>query len=104
MAATEIQIREMFLPFGTVQSFDRPVNDHTFRPGPVVYVELARGAAAAAIEALNGTRLGREVVTVTVASAPSTWTPRTSRAAVPERPRRIVTPRGIAEPRRIPRA
>jgi hypothetical protein len=101
MAATELEIRAMFLPHGTVQSFDRPMNDHTYRPGPIAFVEMARNSALAAIEALNGTRLGKEVVSVTVATTASTWT--APRAPSPERPRRTITPRGAPEPRRFPR-
>lgn len=100
MAATEVQIRAMFLPYGEVQRFERPVNDHTYRPGPVVYVEMARDPGVTAIEALNGTRLGREVVSVAIASTVSTWTPPASPHVGPERPRRTVTPRGMREPRR----
>lgn len=100
MAATEVQIRAMFLPYGSVQRFERPVNDHTFRPGPVAYVEMTRDGGAAAIEALNGARLGRAVVSVAIASTPSTWSPPASRIAGPERPRRTITPRGVRESRR----
>jgi hypothetical protein len=100
MAATEVQIRAMFLPYGSVQSFERPVNDHTFRPGPIAYVEMTRDCGAAAIQALNGTQLGRAVVSVAIAGTPSTWTPPAARIAGPERPRRTITPRGLREPRR----
>jgi len=99
MAATEAQIRAMFLPFGTVEAFERPVNDYTYRAGPLAFVEMARDAASRAIEALDGSKLGREVVSVSIASVRSTWTA-PARAAAPERPRRIVTPRGMPEARR----
>ena len=99
MAATEVQIRAMFLPFGNVEAFERPVNDYTYRAGPIAFVEMARDGALRAIEALNGTPLGREVVSVSVASVRSTWTAPV-RSTAPERPRRIVTPRGMPEARR----
>lgn len=100
LAATEAQIRAMLLPHGTALTFERPQDEHTYRPGPVAFVEMARHEAAAAIRHLDRTRLGSATVSLTIATA---WNPAIVEpyaAGNAARPRRVVTPRGMREPRR----
>jgi len=91
-AVTEPQIRAMFLPYGPVQFFDRPKNEHTRRPGPLAYIEMAPAAATAAIKALRGTRVGGEVVTVAEARQRAAWAPESDRTPSSRQTPRVVTP------------
>lgn len=90
--ATEQQIRAMFLPHGPVQFYDRPLNEHTHRPGTTAYVEMVPAEAASAIKALKGTRLDGEVITVELSEPLGAWAPDAWRGPGSPRPRRIVTP------------
>ncbi len=93
IAATEADVRAMFLPHGPVQFFDRPLNEHTHRPGPLAFVEMPSVAAAAAIKALKGARIAGKVVTVVAAAPVAAWAPSSSRVPHSSLPRRTVTPR-----------
>lgn len=91
-AATEAQLRGLFLVFGKLISFERPLDLDTGRPGAFVYIEMAAPDAAAAIAALNGHVIGGEALAVTATSPLVGWTPEIDRHASSPRPRRTVTP------------
>ncbi|MDA0302518.1 MAG: RNA-binding protein [Chloroflexi bacterium] len=93
-AATEPQIRALFLPYGLVESFWRPRNEMTHRGGRTAYVEMAPSEAAAAIKGLHGMRLGGESLSVTLARPLASWATGTTRRPVSSVPRRTVTPQG----------
>lgn len=88
---TEVQLRALLLVHGQVAFYERPIDQHTQRPGAVVYVEMAPAAAVAAIKALNGHRLGDASLTVNAARPPAAWAPAADRGPRSPVPRRIVT-------------
>jgi RNA recognition motif-containing protein len=65
--ALELPLRSLFLAFGKVHSYYRPVDPRTGRPGPTAYIEMERGNADAAIAALNGQEVGGMPLRVTIA-------------------------------------
>lgn len=88
--ATESQVRAAFLPHGEVQFYDRPLNQHTQQPGPLAYVEMVPAAGAVAIKALNGARLGGDVLKVTAATPSPAWAPSAARGPRSPLPRRLL--------------
>lgn len=56
--AIEVQLRSLFLAYGHVISYERPLDPATGRPGPFAYIEMASDQAAAAVAALNGHEVG----------------------------------------------
>lgn len=100
-AATEAQLRGLFLVYGQLFSFERPLDLNTGRPGAFVYIEMAASNAAAAIAALHGHVIGGEALTVSASNTRMDWVPETDRHATSPRPRRTVTPpseRPVAAP------
>jgi hypothetical protein len=91
-AATEAQLRGLFLVYGKLVSFERPLDLNTGRPGAFVYVEMASSAAVAAIAALNGHVIGGKALTVNASKARIEWVPEIDRHAKSPRPRRTVLP------------
>ena len=89
---TEPAIRALFLPHGVVQFYSRPVNEFTGRPHSVAYVELPATQGEAAIKALNGKRMGNQVLTVEVAPPLASWAENTSRSPQSTKPTRVVLP------------
>ena len=92
VAATEVQVRALFLKHGEIAAFSRPVDNRTGRPGAIAYLEMSATDATKAIHALNGFRLEGVALDVRNASPEARWTSQTNRSAVSPRPRRTVTP------------
>ncbi len=57
-SASEDEVRDMFAPYGTVESVRLVSDRDTGRPRGFGFVEMADDAAASAIDALNGTSMG----------------------------------------------
>ncbi len=79
--ATEATIRSLLLPHGEVLGYMRPVHAATRRPGAIAYVDMTPGAAAKAIAALNGHRLGDARLEVGLAAPAPAPAPAPSSAA-----------------------
>ena len=95
----ELQLRSLFLAYGPVISYARPVDPETGRPGPLAYIEMAPEQALAAIAGLDGRVVGGLPIAVTpVATLTAETLTRATPAAVaePGRPAR----RSVAHVRR----
>lgn len=91
--ATEPILRGLFLPYGPVVSYDRPVDSGTGRPGRFVYVEMASADAEAAVAGLAGYEIGGKTLTFTATQTVPVEADRHSRSA---QPRRTVLPPSTA--------
>ncbi|MDP2327120.1 MAG: RNA-binding protein [Dehalococcoidia bacterium] len=91
--ATEPVLRGLFLPYGPIVSYDRPVDSGTGRPGRFVYIEMASTDAAAAVAGLTGHEIGGKVVTLTSTETVPIDADRHARSA---QPRRTVLPPSTA--------
>jgi RNA recognition motif-containing protein len=56
--AIEVHLRSLFLAYGHVISYERPLDPATGRPGSYAFIEMASDAADAAVAALNGREVG----------------------------------------------
>jgi len=78
-SASEDEIRELFAAFGAVQSV-KLINDReTGRPRGFGFVEMDPSAAAAAIQALNGTDMGGRALRINEAQERAPRPPRRPR-------------------------
>ena len=67
--AIEVHLRSLFLAYGKVLSYDRPLDAQTGRPGPFAYIEMAPDDADAAVAGLDGREVGGMLLQVVVAQA-----------------------------------
>jgi RNA recognition motif-containing protein len=78
-SATEDEVRDMFAAFGTVRSV-KLINDReTGRPRGFGFVDMDPSAAAAAIQALNGTDMGGRALRINEAQERAPRPPRRPR-------------------------
>ncbi len=91
-ATTEAQFRALFLSHGTLGAYERPLDEHTQRPGSFAYLEMDASSAAAAVKALNGRAMGDRKITVNIAQPLADWAPEPARRPASPTPRRTVTP------------
>ncbi len=63
-SATDEELRELFAPYGDVESVNLIMDRHTGRPRGFGFVEMPGDAADAAIAALAGTSMGGRSLTV----------------------------------------
>jgi RNA recognition motif-containing protein len=78
-SASEDEIREMFAAFGAVQSVKLISDRETGRPRGFGFVEMEPSAAAAAIQALNGTDMGGRALRINEAQERAPRPPRRPR-------------------------
>ena len=62
---TEPDLRALFLAFGPIRSYVRPLDRLTGRPGDAVLIEMAEPTATEAVRALDGRLLRNRLLTVT---------------------------------------
>jgi len=79
---TEAQLRGLFLAYGAVISFSRPLDATTGRPGASAYIQMAQAEAETAAAALNGHQVRGEPLGVNVTNPVVDWAP-----ALDRRPR-----------------
>ncbi|MFA7249114.1 MAG: RNA-binding protein [Dehalococcoidia bacterium] len=100
-AATEQEIRAIFLPHGPVHFFSRPINEMTHRQGPTAYLEMATTDGAAALKAVKGTRLGGQALSISEATPLAPWAPDATRLPhSPVRGRTVTAPSTLADLKR----
>ncbi len=63
-SVTEESIRSLFTPYGNVESVNLVTDRETGRSRGFAFVEMGEGAAAKAIAALNGTKVGRRALNI----------------------------------------
>lgn len=57
-SASEDELKDLFSPYGTVESVKLITDRETGRPRGFAFVEMAQGDASSAIQALNGKDMG----------------------------------------------
>ncbi len=78
-SASEDELREMFAAFGAVQSVTLINDRETGRPRGFGFVEMEPSAAAAAIQALNGSDMGGRALRINEAQERAPRPPRRPR-------------------------
>jgi len=79
---SETTLRHLFLPYGYVESSERPLDHATGRPGRVGYVEMPRSQAAVAINALDGVPVAGRPMQLKTAGAQQPPRPFTRRTII----------------------
>ena len=96
--AAEVRLRALFLAYGRVISYERPLDPATGRPGAFVFVEMPSAEAAVAARALNGHDFSGKPLTVTLQPVAG-WSSDADRDTRAKPPRRTVLD---SPPRRPP--
>jgi len=66
-SASETEVRALFAKYGSIASFERPVDGPKKTAGWFAYVSMAPADAAKAIPAVNGQMLGGQALSVSEA-------------------------------------
>jgi RNA recognition motif-containing protein len=90
--ASEVELRALFLKYGRLRSFERPLDPATGRPGTVAYIEMAVDAADAAVAALNGRQIVGQPLEIGAAGRVAEWATRADRHAQSPQLSRTVLP------------
>ena len=95
-AVTEVHLRALFLAYGRILSYERPVDVATGRPGAFAYIEMASAEGDAAVAALNGHQAGGRPLEISALRRVARWAPEADRHPRSPQLRRTVLPRPVA--------
>ncbi len=87
--ADEVRLRALFLAYGRVIYYERPLDPATGRPGAFVFVEMPSAEAAIAAKALNGHDFNGKSLAVTLQPVAG-WSSDADRDTRAKPPRRTV--------------